>query len=174
VSFELCKPMLQGGLSADSKKRHEYPEQLSASGSRHVLRHRRVDEAAAVSRISSVLAGGSLLLNLPAYAFMKSIHDRRVHNSRPYTATGAHGLVNEAGFHVVGSGYWNSLLFPPMRLHRLTTGRISAESDVRVFPPWLDRLCYAISRVKRRMANVGLRLPFGGSVWISAVKRERN
>jgi SAM-dependent methyltransferase len=140
-----------------------------------VLCHRRVDEAAALAEFHRCLQpGGSLLLNLPAYAFMKSIHDRRVDNSHRYTATGARRLVEKAGFRVVGSGYWNSLLFPPMLLHRLTTGRISAESDLRVFPAWLDRLFYAIFRVERRMASVGLRLPFGGSVWIWAVKLERN
>jgi SAM-dependent methyltransferase len=137
-----------------------------------VLCHRRVDEVAALAEVHRCLRpGGSLLLNLPAYAFMKSIHDRRVHNSRRYTVKGARRLVGKAGFRVVGSGYWNTLLFAPMLLHRLTTGRISAESDVRIFPPWLDWLCYGISRVERRMANTGLRLPFGGSVWICAVKR---
>ena len=81
-------------------------------------------------------AGGDLLLNLPAY-------DWRV--SRPttggFTTSGATrrpacaGSSNRAGLRIAGLGYWNSLLFPVMLVHRLVTRRPS-ESDVRGFPHW--------------------------------------
>jgi SAM-dependent methyltransferase len=140
-----------------------------------VLCHQQADEEAALGEFHRCLkTGGSLFLNLPAYAFMKSMHDQRVHNLRRYTATGIRSLVVRSGFRVVRSGYWNSLLFPPLLFHRLTIGRIGTASDVHAFPPWLNRLCYRICRLERHMARLGLGLGFGGSVWIQAVKCGQN
>jgi Methyltransferase domain len=140
-----------------------------------VLCHERVDPIAALAEFHRCLKpGGNLLINLPAYDWMQSLHDRRVHNARRYTGRGARRLVERARFHVVGCGYWNSLLFPLMLLHRLTTIRFATVSDVQTFPPWSDTLFYAISTIERRAMNIGLALPFGGSVWISAVKPEQS
>jgi SAM-dependent methyltransferase len=136
-----------------------------------VLCHANVDEKAALSEFLRCLKpGGSLLLNLPAYEWMKSSHDAHVQNVRRYTAGGARRLAQATGFRIEGLGYWNSLLFPVMVLHRLFRGRVKAESDVQAFPPWQDRLFYAIAAFERRLARRGFRLPFGGSVWVWAVK----
>jgi hypothetical protein len=79
-------------------------------------------------------------------------------------------LVEAAGLRVIGAGYWNCLLFPLMVLHRMTTGRETPKSDVQAFPFWLDRLFYAVTVVEKYLAQAGVRLPFGGSVWVSAIK----
>lgn len=136
-----------------------------------VLCHADVDEEAALAEFNRCLkAGGSLLLNLPAYNWLKSTHDRRVHNVRRYTTARVRGLVERAGLRIAGLGYWNSLLFPVMLVHRLVTRR-PAESDVRGFPRWEDRLLYGTAAFERRLSRVGFRLPFGGSVWLQAVKQ---
>jgi SAM-dependent methyltransferase len=136
-----------------------------------VLCHANVDEAAALGEFFRCLKpGGSLLLNLPAYDWMKSTHDARVHNVRRYTTGRARRLAEAAGFRIAGLGYWNSLLFPLMLLHRLTARRVDGESDVQAFPAWQNRLFYATTAAERRLARRGLRLPFGGSVWVWAVK----
>ena len=80
------------------------------------------------------------------------------------------GLVERAGLRIAGLGYWNSLLFPVMLVHRLVTRRPS-ESDVRGFPHWEDRLLYGTAAFERRLSGVGFHLPFGGSVWLQAVKQ---
>lgn len=137
-----------------------------------VLCHAGVDEAAALAEFHRCLKpGGSLLLNLPAYQWMTSAHDAHVHNLRRYTAGPARAKVAAAGFTAVSGGYWNSLLFPLMLLHRLAAGAGGGEgSDVRPFPAWQDRLFFAATALERQLAGFGLRLPFGGSVWIEARK----
>lgn len=137
-----------------------------------VLCHAGVDEAAALAEIRRCLRpGGLLLLNLPAYQWMASAHDAHVHNARRYTAGRARLLLEAAGFASVRSGYWNSLLFPLMLLHRLTArSREDSGSDVRPFPGWQDRLFSAMTALERRLARLGLGLPFGGSVWVEARK----
>lgn len=134
-----------------------------------VLCHAGVDQTAALAGFRRCLKpGGLLLLNLPAYQWMASAHDRHVHNVRRYTAGQARRLVQEAGFGRVACGYWNSLLFPLMLLHRLMAGQDEAASDVRPFPAWQESLFTAVTAAERRLARHGLRLPFGGSVWVEA------
>jgi SAM-dependent methyltransferase len=136
-----------------------------------VLCHAGVDEISALAEFRRCLKpGGLLLLNLPAYQWMASAHDRHVHNVRRYTAGQARQRVAAAGFGPVQSGYWNSLLFPLMLLHRMLAARQKQDSDVSFFPPWQDRLFFTVTAVERGMARYGLTLPFGGSVWISATR----
>jgi SAM-dependent methyltransferase len=136
-----------------------------------VLCHKQVEPISALAEFHRCLKpGGTLLMSLPAYDWMQSAHDKSVHNARRYTAAGARRLVERARFLVEASGYWNSFLFPLMLLHRFTTGRLRVGSDMRVFSPWLDSLFHAITTAERRMGQMGLQLPFGGSVLLSAVK----
>lgn len=139
-----------------------------------VLCHAAVDEPAALAEFLRCLTpGGTLLLNLPAYQWMASAHDVHVHNKRRYTLGQARSRLVAAGFTAVSGGYWNSLLFPLMLLHRLTAGKGEGEgegSDVKPFPAWQDRLFHAVTVIEQRLAGIGLQLPFGGSVWIEAKK----
>lgn len=127
-----------------------------------VLCHAGVRPEAALGEFRRVLRpGGRLVLNMPAFAWMLSAHDRRVHNARRVTAGELRGWLTQAGFRVRRVRYWNSLLFPLMLVQRLIAARGDAASDVAAFPPWQDALFFAVTSLERRM---GLPLPFGGSV----------
>ena len=131
-----------------------------------VLSHGGVAPERAVREAWRCLKPGAVaLFNLPAYGWLLSAHDRRVHNVRRFTRGQARALLAGHGFRVVKSSYWNTLLFPLMLLHRLT-GRDDAASDVRDFPRWLDALFSAVLAVERAAIAVGLSLPFGGSLMI--------
>lgn len=150
-----------------------YPaNRFDAIVSADVLCHGGVQEGAALGEFWRCLKpGGHLLLNLPAYQWMASAHDAHVHNKRRYTLSQARDRLAAAGFTAITGGYWNSLLFPLMLLHRLTAGQgQQGGSDVKPFPAWQDRLFYTVTAVERQLADIGLRLPFGGSVWVEAKK----
>jgi SAM-dependent methyltransferase len=138
-----------------------------------VLCHRLVDEERALGEAARVLApGGSLVLNLPAFAWLLSTHDVRVHNVRRYDRRRARELLEGAGLEVRELHFWNSLLFPLMVLQRKLLARgEAAESDVAPLAAPLDRLFRAVTGAERRLASVGLRFPFGGSILAVAVKR---
>ena len=133
-----------------------------------VLCHGGVEPEAALAEAHRCLAPGSIaLFNLPAYPWLLSAHDRRVHNVRRFTRGPARALLARHGFRVVRSTYWNMLLFPLMLLHRLTE-RDDAPSDVRLFPGWLDRLFSGALWLERAAISAGLNLPCGGSLMIVA------
>ncbi|WP_232315218.1 class I SAM-dependent methyltransferase [Oceanibaculum pacificum] len=139
--------------------------------SHDVLCHGGVDEAAALAELRRCLKpGGSLFLSLPAYRWMASAHDRHVNNVHRYDAGEVRAMLAAAGVAVRQAGYWNAFLFPLMLAHRLTAGRHQDSSDVKAFPAWQDRLFFGVTEAERKLARMGLTLPFGGSVWVWAVK----
>jgi SAM-dependent methyltransferase len=135
-----------------------------------VLCHGGVDPPVAVKEARRCLKPGAIaLFNLPAYGWLLSTHDRRVHNVRRFTRGQARALLAGHGFTVLKASYWNTLLFPLMLLHRLTE-RDDAQSDVRDFPRWLDALFGAALAAERAVIGSGLALPFGGSLLIVAAR----
>jgi SAM-dependent methyltransferase len=127
-----------------------------------VLCHVAVEPAHALAEARRVLRpGGRLVINMPAYAWLMSTHDRRVHNSRRLTARATRLMLTQAGFARVTTQYWNSLLLPLMIVQRKILARGDSASDVANFPPWLDATLHAVTRLERALP---LPMPAGGSV----------
>jgi SAM-dependent methyltransferase len=143
---------------------------IAAYLSLDVLCHAGVEPGVALDEARRCLASdGIAIFNLPAYSWLLSAHDKRVHNVRRFTGGQARALLARHGFRVLTSTYWNTLLFPLMLLHRLIE-KDDAESDVRDFPRWQDSLFSAALAVERAAIRCGMRLPFGGSLIIVAVR----
>ena len=133
-----------------------------------VYSHGNVEPARALGEARRCLAAGAVMvLNLPAYQWMLSAHDKRVHNVRRFTRSEARALLAAHGFRVVRASYWNTFLFPLMLLHRLTE-RADAGSDVRDYPGWLDAIFSAALAIERALIALGISLPFGGSLLVVA------
>ena len=137
-----------------------------------VICHASVTPERALAELHRVLRpGGTLVLNLPAYEWMRSAHDVRVHNARRFTRGGAARLLATAGFTAIEGRYWNGLLLPLMALQRKVLSRgPDAPSDVAEFPPWVDAVLHGVSDAERRLARLGLRIPAGGSVLMLATR----
>jgi SAM-dependent methyltransferase len=134
-----------------------------------VLCHEAVDPDGAAKELHRVLRpGGLLVVNMPAYGWMASAHDRRVHNARRYTAGKLASLLRSAGFQAVRVSYWNTLLLPLMVIQRKILARGDAASDVADFSPWLDAALHGMTELERRF---GIKLPAGGSVLAVAERR---
>lgn len=143
---------------------------LAAYLSLDVLCHGGVDPSRALGEAHRCLgSGGIIVLNLPAYGWLLSAHDRRVHNVRRFTSRQACALLADHGFRVLRSSYWNTVLFPLMLIHRLIESD-DAQSDVRDYPRWLDRLFSAALALERSVIAAGVSLPFGGSLIIVAAR----
>jgi SAM-dependent methyltransferase len=145
---------------------------LGAYLSLDVLCHGGVDPARALAEAHRCLKPGAIaVFNLPAYDWLLSAHDKRVHNVRRFTRGQARSLLAGHGFRLLRSTYWNTLLFPLMLLHRLI-GSDDRASDVRDYPKWLDALFSTALGLERAAIAVGISLPFGGSLLVVAARDE--
>lgn len=134
-----------------------------------VLCHRSVDPARALREARRCLApGGLLVLNLPAFRWLASYHDRQVHSARRFDRSQVRALLREAGFSDVEVRHWNALLFPAMALRRLLARGDTGRSDVVVPARWLDGLLGAVVSLERSIGRLGVRWPVGGSVFAVA------
>ncbi len=109
--------------------------------------------------------GGKLVINMPAYAWLLSAHDRLVHNVRRCTKRQLAAMLHEAGFLHVRASYWNSLLLPLMVAQRKLLARHATTSDVTPLSPWLDGALYAVTEIEGRLP---FHLPAGGSILATA------
>ena len=135
-----------------------------------VLCHRAVEPMTTLAELHRVLRpGGRLVVNMPAYAWLLSVHDRKVHNARRWTARGMRDcLAALLDSLEVRTRYWNGLLLPLMVLQRKLLARgDDAASDVAPFSPWLDATLHAITVIERRLP---FPLPAGGSVLATAIR----
>lgn len=136
-----------------------------------VLCHDGVDEGAALAQFHRCLGEqGVLILNLPAYPWLMSGHDRAVANIRRYTRRRLVRLLESAGFRVIWASYWNTILFPVM----VATRKIfpsGGGSDVKPHPAAIEALCRLMTGIEHRALRRGLRLPFGGSLIAVAAKQ---
>lgn len=143
---------------------------FAALVSADVLAHQSVDEARALAEARRCLApGGVVVVNLPAYGWLRSAHDRRVHQPRRYTRRGVARLLGVAGFRAIFTTYWNTILFPLMVARRLLFSGGDA-GDVRLMPGPIEAVFRAAVLLESRLIARGVPLPFGGSVLAVGVK----
>jgi len=157
-----------------SVDRLPFPDRcLSAVVSADVLCHEGVDDRAAVHEAYRCLrSGGVYVLNLPAYAWLFSDHDRAVANARRYGRADAMALLAGAGFASVRASHWNTILFPLMVAHRKLFGSAGGASDVRPYPAPIERLFRWLVGIETRWLAAGRSLPFGGSILVTGIRND--
>lgn len=160
-------PVVQGSVNALPFA----DESLDVILGMDLLYHVGVDQGRALEEVRRCLKpGGLALFNLPAYEWLRSAHDQKVHTRRRYTRSAVRRMLEAARLGAHGVFYRNSFLFPIMMVHRLTVGRLRTTSDMEPVPPWLNRLLLSVIRFEAWLSGLGLNLPFGGSVWVRAMK----
>lgn len=142
-----------------------------------VLCHVSVEEDQAARELARVLRpGGTLVLNLPAYNWLRGQHDVVVHTARRYSRRRVRALLARAGLEVVSVGHWNTFLFPLAAAVRLASRwRMrgdDAPSDVGPVHPLVNRTLRVVLAAERAVMR-RVPLPFGLSV-IAVARRPRN
>ena len=130
-----------------------------------VLYHRNVDPGLAMRESFRCLKpGGLMLINVPAFQWLSSYHDQRVHGARRFRRHELKQMFASAGFSLPKIHYWNSLLFPVMVARRMRPTSANAASDVEPLPGYLDTTLGAIVSLERNLIRMGVRFPAGGSI----------
>lgn len=133
-----------------------------------VLEH-YVDEVALLGDVRRLLRpAGVLVVSVPAFEFLWSVHDDVVHHVRRYTARRLRRALGAGGFAVQRLTYTNTVAFPPAVivrgiLQRLGLLRVEG-TDFREHRPWVNRALLATYRLEVSALRRLDRLPLGLSV----------
>lgn len=126
------------------------------------------DDAAGLAEARRVLRpAGHLLVTVPAYRFLWSVHDEALGHRRRYVASELHSALNRAGFVVVHRSYAISAPLPAILAYRVAQGlrpsggeRGASYVDV---PPWAHHLLVGALKLEARWMQ-HLSLPIGASI----------
>jgi ubiquinone/menaquinone biosynthesis C-methylase UbiE len=132
-----------------------------------VLCHSSIpDKGVALNEIHRVLRGNGLVfLNLPAYQWLLSSHDRAYRTDRRFTRAAVLELLRTTGFEPVTVTYWNTFLFPAavaVRAWRNFTGSEGSDLVAGSARP-AGGLLGAVLGLERALIRL-IPLPFGLSV----------
>jgi SAM-dependent methyltransferase len=134
-----------------------------------VLEHVEDDRAALASIARRLKPGGALLITVPAFQWMWSVHDEVNHHKRRYTKKTLRAAIDQAGLRADFVGYFNSILFPlavtGRQIGRLT-GKLDSDDKMPARP--VNAFLQAVFALERY--GIG-RVPFSPGVSIAAVVR---
>ena len=136
-----------------------------------VIYHRWVNsDEKALKEIHRVLKqNGKAVIQVAAYQFMYSNHDRAVFTDRRYTKKQFKNKLKKAGFGIERITYYNTLLFPFALTKRLLE-RKSYDSEIKSMKPWINSVLTKISLFEGSLVN-HIDLPFGLSI-VAVVKKK--
>ncbi|HKR32515.1 MAG TPA: class I SAM-dependent methyltransferase [Terriglobales bacterium] len=167
-ALEICS--LERGVPVQQAQAEELPfpdHSFDVVTCLDVLEHTD-DDIVALREIHRVCAPEAIFIAMvPAYGFLWSEHDEALKHRRRYTAHELRNKMTSAGFDVVSSTYFITLLFFPILAVRLWQGlfkkNIYPQTAIRELPAWLNRFFVGLLDIERFLTRF-LNLPFGVSL----------
>lgn len=157
------------------------PETFDFITAMDVLCQVEVDEQKSLQEFYRVLKPeGILLLQVPAFEFLKSEHDLAVHVGRRYTRKKLYQLLEKERFKAHHLFYRNTLLFPVALIWRLlkksswrterTADKVA--SDVIPLPKAINEFLKGILKFESFLIRRFIQFPFGLSLFCVAKKEK--
>jgi SAM-dependent methyltransferase len=117
--------------------------------------------------------GGTLIIFVPAFMFLWSMHDVANHHRKRYSSSQLVSLAMSAGFKIERKGFWNFFLFPGIVLFRLLQFLMPGSSkkvyDLNQPPAFINSALGGIITVENRLLR-HVNLPVGISTYVVARK----
>lgn len=132
-------------------------------GAFDVIEHIADDEAVLKSMRSAVVAGGGIVITVPQHPILWSRADEVAHHVRRYRRGELEVKLRRAGFDILYSSSFTSLLLPLLAASRLSEKRRGEDAYEFKLNPGLNRLLLSLSRLEVWLTLRGLRWPMGGS-----------
>ncbi|HPP87503.1 MAG TPA: class I SAM-dependent methyltransferase [bacterium] len=111
---------------------------------------------------------GILILNLPAFEFLKSTHDTFIHTKKRYTKNAVNNMLINTGFKVEFISYRLFILFLPVMIYRIIKKifcfKTTYNSDVQKMNNLLNKILFLIGKFENSLLKANIKFPFGVSV----------
>lgn len=137
-------------------------------GAYDVLEHIVEDDAVLAAMHRALRPGGHVVLAVPQHPALWSAQDDLARHERRYRRGELESKLRDAGFVIVASTSFMTLLLPAMWLSRRRAPAAAAPgarvTDDEMAPPaWANALMGATLAIERRAIALGVMLPVGGS-----------
>jgi SAM-dependent methyltransferase len=150
-----------------------FVEHFDVVGLFDVLEHIEEDEKVLLQIRRALKPGGGLLLTVPQHRWLWSSFDTFSCHVRRYTRNDLHAKLSRAGFEILRSTSFVSLLLPAMVLSRLhRSNQTEAIDSLKGFnlPPRLNHVLEEILRFENLLIRLGCPFRLGGSRLVAARK----
>jgi SAM-dependent methyltransferase len=132
------------------------------------------DDYSVVKDAYQILDSGSYMIaSVPAYQWLWSRHDEIHMHYRRYTVTRFKKLFKAAGFKVMYTSYFNTILFPPAVLKRfsdkLTGGDKKSDAPIDEVPDFINSIFTKLFLLEKSLIPK-VTIPFGVSIVLVAKK----
>lgn len=120
---------------------------------------------------------GILIINLPAFEYLKRSHDIVVHTKKRYRKKAFEKELKETGFKILNSSYRMPLLYFIILISKLFHQKAKSqesESDLKELPGWINTLLLSIGRIENRSIKLGIGFPVGSSLFSVVQKTGKN
>jgi SAM-dependent methyltransferase len=138
-----------------------------------VIEHILEDESALQNFHRAIKPGGCCLITVPQHQWLWSYVDEAACHKRRYSAKELHRKIEAAGFSIIRSTSFVSLLLPLMIASRLATRRPDAKcgGDELTLNPSVNRMLEAVMLIEHRLIKWGVNFSLGGSRLVVAKKQ---
>lgn len=160
--------LINGNVNAIPVKNNIFDIILSMD----VVQHKGVEEAESVRQYARVLKkNGILIINLPAFGILYSMHDRSVDNAKRFSRMEIKRLLSN-NFRVEEMFFWNGVFILPASAVRILTSELAhftGKSEVAKVNKLLNRINSFILRLESELSLRSV-LPMGFSLLTVARK----
>ncbi len=116
---------------------------------------------------------GILIVFVPAYKFLWSVHDTANYHFRRYSKWELCNKLLRANYSIVRCSYWDFILFTPIGmtilLSKLFVRKSVYSNKIYSVPVWLNNLLIKVMRFENKIIEIN-NIPFGISIFFIARK----
>ena len=154
-------------------RRIPFREEFDVVGAFDVLEHVEEDERALAEIHAAIRPGGGLMITVPQHPGLWSVVDEYSEHVRRYRRSELLAKVRGAGFEILRSTSFVSLLLPALIASRMRFRKQTAFDPLSEYrnPPFVDSALGWVLAAERGLIRVGLPLPAGGSLLMVARRR---
>lgn len=147
-----------------------YEREFDVIGVFDVLEHLDDDELVLRHMYRATLPGGGVVITVPQHPWLWSAIDEFSRHRRRYTKHDLADKVSRAGFDIVQTTSFMTLVLPALMLSRMAKKDLTALDPVAELhiSALANRVFRAICRIEERMIAFGWSLPVGGSLLMIA------
>jgi SAM-dependent methyltransferase len=148
-----------------------FREEFDVIGAFDVLEHIKQDELVLSQMYQATRKGGGILVTVPQHRFLWSASDEFARHVRRYQAPELIDKVSSAGFEVLRTTSFVSLMLPLLVLSRIKQRQSSKAFDPNselAVSAFVNTSMESILAAERTMIRAGLSFPAGGSILLAA------